>query len=228
MEAPLLGALLNEEKKKNKLIAKTIVGKQITEIELKELENQLSCPTGEMGKKIGRKMNNSNIDMTMTSIEALKITDENTVLEIGHGNCKHLREVMKQAKDIHFVGLEISKTMSSEAKRINSKFLTNKNIEFLLYDEEIMPFNDNTFDRIFTVNTLYFWKQPIKMLHEMYRILKDDGVVAITFAQKEFMKTIPFVRKKFNLFDTDDLKKVISKTNFSLERIVDNKKWVKM
>jgi ubiquinone/menaquinone biosynthesis C-methylase UbiE len=201
--------------------------KQFTEIELKKLEKQLSCPTGEQGKEVGRTMHDSNIDMTIASIEALKLRDENTVLEMGHGNCNHLNEVLKQAKDIRFFGLEISKTMFNEAKRINSTFLTNKNIEFLLYDGEKTPFNENTFDKILTVNTLYFWRQPVKMLNEIYRILKDDGVVAITFAQKEFMKTIPFVMGKFNLFDTDDLIALISKTNFSLEKIIDNKKRVK-
>jgi len=115
----------------------------------------------------------------------------------------------------------------NEAKRINAAVLTKNNITFQVYDGEISPFKNNTFDKIFTVNTLYFWQQPIKMLNEIYRILKIDGVFALTFAQKEFMKTIPFVMEKFNLFDTGGLKKIISKTNFSLEKIIDNKKWVK-
>jgi len=79
--------------------------------ELKELESQLNCPTGEKGKEIAKEMNNSNIDMTIASIEAIKIKDNNIILEIGHGNCGHLNEVLKQAENIHFFGLEISETM---------------------------------------------------------------------------------------------------------------------
>ena len=201
--------------------------KQLTKKELKELESQLGCPTGEKGKEVAKNMNESNIDMTLASLDALKLRDENTVLEIGHGNCGHLNQVLKQAENINYFGLEISETMLNEAKRINAAVLTKNNVEFQLYDGKNLPFKNNSFDKIFTVNTLYFWQQPIKMLNEIGRVLKIDGVFALTFAQKEFMKTIPFVKNKFNLFDTVGLKKIISKSNFSLEKIIDHKKWVK-
>lgn len=201
--------------------------KQLTKKELKELESQLGCPTGEKGKEVAKNMNESNIDMTLASLDALKLRDENTVLEIGHGNCGHLNQVLKQAENINYFGLEISETMLNEAKRINATVLTKNNVTFQVYDGENLPFKNNTFDKIFTVNTLYFWQQPIKMLNEIGRVLKIDGVFALTFAQKEFMKTIPFVKNKFNLFDTVGLKKIISKSNFSLEKIIDHKKWVK-
>jgi len=201
--------------------------KQLTETKLKELESQLSCPNGEIGKEVANEMNNSNIDMTISSIEAVKIKNENTILEIGHGNCGHLKEVLKQANNTHFFGLEISETMLNEAKRINAAFLTKNKVEFQLYDGGNLPFKNNAFDRIFTVNTLYFWKHPIKMLNEIYRVLKNDGVFALTFAQKEFMKTIPFVMEKFNLFDTDDLKLLISRSNLTLVNIIDKEKMVK-
>ncbi len=195
--------------------------------QLKELESQLSCPTGKMGKEVGKMMNDSNFDMTITSINALKIKDNNTILEIGHGNCGHLNEVLKQAKNIHFFGLEISKTMLSEAQQINNAVLTRNGVEFKLYDGEILPFKNNFFDRVLTVNTLYFWKQPIKMLDEIYRVLKGNGVFTLTFVQKNFMESLPFVKEKFKLFDTSNLKKLISKSNFTLKNIIDKEKMVK-
>lgn len=200
--------------------------KKLTKEELKQLEIQLRCPKGEIGKIVAKNMNESNIDMTLTSINSLKIKDGNTVLEIGHGNCAHLNEVLKQAKNIQFFGLEISETMLNEAKRINSAFSTKNNITFQLYDGENLPFKNNIFDKIFSVNTLYFWKHPIKMLNEIDRVLKKDGVFALTFAQKKLMKSLPFVKDKFTLYDTIDLIPLISKSNLKIKKIIDREKMV--
>ncbi len=67
---------------------------------------------------------------------------------------------LKQAKNIRFFGLEISKTMQQEAESINKNLLNQAHIEFQLYDGKTISFQDNSFDRIMTVNTVYFWENP--------------------------------------------------------------------
>ncbi|NRB63968.1 MAG: class I SAM-dependent methyltransferase [Saprospiraceae bacterium] len=185
---------------------------KLTEQQIREIETQLSCPKGKNGIEIGHKMNESNIGMTKNSIQFLDLESNDFVLEIGHGNCGHLELILGVSSGIKYFGLEVSKTMWEEAQKMNTK----GQARFKLYDGQIIPYPDNYFKRIFTVNTIYFWSNPEGFIKEIERVLKDDGVIVLTYADKSFMKHLPFVGEKFNLFDNDDILRLAQKANLRI------------
>lgn len=181
-----------------------------------ELENQLSCPQGEMGIEVGKIMNESNLLMTLNSIEILNIKNDDNVLEIGHGNCGHLEKLMIVAENIKYYGLEISETMWQEAQKIN----LNNNAEFYLYNGNDIPFSNNFFDRIFAVNSIYFWSNPKKLIEEIDRTLKSNGIFVVTFADKDFIKKLPYAGNKFRIYGKEKIEKLIMNTNLKISDIV--------
>lgn len=187
--------------------------------ELAAIESQLSFPSGEAGKEMALAMNESNISMTRAAMEALKLKDNCCVLELGHGNCAHLCELVEKSPSLKFYGLEISETMKSEAERINQQFTKSDCASFHLYDGNEFPFQDNHFDRFFTVNSIYFWNDPLQTLTEIHRVLQNDGKAVIAFGQKKFMEQLPFVNSKFSLFDNDKISKLIDQSPFHLKGI---------
>ncbi|KYG75114.1 hypothetical protein MB14_05460 [Roseivirga ehrenbergii] len=191
------------------------------------MENQLSCPNGQFGIDIGQNMHSTNLGMITSSIHALAIANGNKVLEIGHGNCHHLPIILEQAENIQFYGLEISETMKAEAELKNKEHLKPQRVEFTRYDGISIPFPDNSFDKVMTANTIYFWKNSLQFLAEIYRVMKPNGTLVIAFAQKEFMKNLPFVREKFQLYNNQDLSDLVSKSSFKLISINDKTEKVK-
>lgn len=185
---------------------------KLSKAELLQLESQLSCPTGKSGIKIGKEMHKGNISMTLNSISFLDLKDKISLLEIGHGNCGHLEKIVALWEGIYYFGLEISKTMMQEAKQFNNYPFA----EFNIYDGENIPFPDNHFDRIMTVNTIYFWTNASKLINEIERVLKYTGICVLTFADKKFMKNLPFVGNKFCLYDEKDIKTLISSSNLKI------------
>ena len=183
----------------------------MTEQELKILAQQLSNPEGDIGKEVAEMMNRTNISMTKETIKALLLTDNEKVLELGHGNAGHLSYLLDFAENINYTGLEISETMKTEAENINQKYLSQA--EFKLYDGKNIPFEDESFDKIMTVNTIYFWEDPVGFLNEIYRVLNHNGSFVLTFAKKDFMKTLPFT-SDFRLYNYEDVELLISQTNF--------------
>lgn len=149
---------------------------------LKILAQNLANPQGEKGIEIGEMMNATNIGMTLESIKTLLIEDNEAVLEIGHGNADHVKSIVNKAQNIHYTGIDISETMHYEAKRLNEEF--KNQAEFVLYEGKKLPFEDKTFDKIFTVNTVYFWEEPVDFLNEIHRVLKDNGTFVLTFGQR--------------------------------------------
>ncbi|WP_419487564.1 class I SAM-dependent methyltransferase [Chryseobacterium bernardetii] len=180
--------------------------------ELKNLAQHLANPQGEKGIEIGEMMNATNIGMTLESIRTLSIDDGQQILEIGHGNAGHLKGIMNRAKNLRYTGIDISETMHNEAKKLNKEF--ESQAEFVLYEGKKLPFQDETFDKIFTVNTVYFWENPVGFLNEIYRVLKDEGTFVLTFGQRDFMEKLPFTAYNFKLYNNDEMEELVSKSQF--------------
>ncbi|WP_333663402.1 class I SAM-dependent methyltransferase [Chishuiella changwenlii] len=187
-------------------------------IDLEDLAKQLSCPDGENGIAVGEIMNESNIGMTKAAIDSLQLKDREQILELGHGNCKHLPYVLKQANDLEYIGLELSQTMKNSAILNNSDHL-NSNVRFELIRDERIQFYEKRFDKIFTVNTIYFWKEPEFFLNEIYRVLRFNGKFCLAFAKKEFMETLPFTQFGFNLYTEVEVIKLLKSAKFAIENI---------
>ncbi|KQT18649.1 methyltransferase type 11 [Chryseobacterium sp. Leaf404] len=195
------------------------------EKDLKILARNLANPEGETGLKVAEMMNATNIGMTVDSIETLLIEDGESILEIGHGNAAHLKSLLNLAKDLKYTGIDISETMHNEAQRLNDEF--KNQAEFVLYEGTKLPFEDQTFDKIFTVNTAYFWKQPVEYLNEIYRVLKDSGTFVLTFGQRDFMETLPFTQYDFKLYNSGEMEETVSKSHFKRMKISEKEEQVK-
>lgn len=195
------------------------------EKDLKILAQNLGNPQGEKGIEIGEMMNATNIGMTLESIKTLLIEDDEQILEIGHGNAGHLKSILNKAKDLKYIGIDISETMNKEAQNLNAEF--KDQAEFILYEGKKLPFEDEVFDKIFTVNTVYFWENPVDFLNEIYRVLKDSGTFVLTFAQKNFMEKLPFTAYDFKLYNNDELEEIISQSHFKRMKISEKEEEIK-
>lgn len=195
--------------------------------QLEALAAQLGNPSGEKGIEVAEMMNETNIGMTKNSISNLQLSPGDAVLELGHGNAGHLDFLFSQANDIQYTGLEISSLMHEEAKQSNHAQIESGKARFLLYDGGKMPLENHSIDKVFTVNTIYFWKDPKMVFAELSRILKPEGTFALTFAHRSFMEMLPFTAFGFTLYNPDEILKIISETNFQLDHEDDQKEVVK-
>lgn len=189
--------------------------------DLKNIAQQLSKPEGEAGLQIADMMNTTNFIMTSDCINQLNLREGTAVLEIGHGNCGHLKYLLEKANDLSYTGLEISSLMSEQAKEINSSLLSNK-VDFVLYDGVELPFESGNFDTVFTVNTVYFWTKPQDFLKEIYRVLNEKGTLLITMADKSFMEKLPFTKYVFNLYEIGEIEKMANNADFQLKAVKEN------
>lgn len=177
--------------------------RQFSEADLKGIAKQLSCPEGELGVKTGESMNLSNIGMTRSAIDALMPRAGDYILEIGQGNGGHIAYLLSKTDNLSYVGADISATIIAEAEKINAIFLQSESVSFQLTDGKSLPFENEVFDKIFTVNTIYFWADPLAYLTEIKRVLKPNGKFVLCFADKSFMEKLPFTAYGFNLYDLE-------------------------
>ncbi len=188
---------------------------EMTEENLRELAAQLGKPQGNIGNEVAKNMIETNIGMIRHSIGSLSVQSGNKILEIGHGNGEHLKQLLDSDPSLLYYGLEISDLMHQHARSVNQEFVEQKRAEFIQYDGNTLPFEEAFFDRIFSVNTIYFWKKPEEFMQELYRVLKPGGILCLTFALKDFMQKLPFVQYGFQLYNIQDVEALAKVAGFS-------------
>lgn len=192
------------------------MNKIINDDELRYLASQCRCPQGIDGIKMGYTMNMTNLTPVLNTIHSLNIQPNDSILELGHGNAGHLAYILSLADSIHYTGLEVSETMCSEALKLNAAYCAAGLSEFSLYDGKSILFNPATFDKVLSVNTIYFWEDPVSLISSLAQTMKKDGLLAITFCDKTFMMQLPFVQYGFNLIETSDMDSLFATQPFKL------------
>lgn len=185
------------------------------DIDWKQVAAQLRKPENEDGLATAARMEQNNGGMISETIKALQLQDKDTVLELGFGNGAHVKQILDTAADVQYTGVDISTTMVTLAEDINKDYIAGNKATFSLTDGLILSYADNQFDKIFTVNTLYFWEQPQAYALEIYRVLKPGGKFCLCFADAAFMEQLPFVQYGFTLYSLQQATDLLNKAGFT-------------
>jgi ubiquinone/menaquinone biosynthesis C-methylase UbiE len=194
--------------------------KELSIEELQELAKQLGCPEGAGGIRTADFMNVNNAGMIRRAMEVLSVYEGDRVLEIGPGNGGHVTNLVGSLDKIHYMGVDISSTMIEEATKMNEELVKAGKVAFRLSDGKSLPFDDDEFTRILTVNTLYFWENPAAYAGEIRRVLKPGGVFVLAISEKNFMEKLPFTQYGFQLYHKHDAEQLLVDAGFSIEKSI--------
>ena len=147
-----------------------------------QMASLLGKPEGEVGRAVGEMLNRVNANITSAVYQRLMLRDHDRILEIGFGNGRLLPALMALADDMTYVGLDRAKTMVTEATAHNAELVAAARASFRLGSAESIPCKDESFDRAFAVNVVYFWPEPVRALAEMRRVLRPGGLSIVASA----------------------------------------------
>ena len=182
------------------------------EYDNKTLAEQLRQPEGSLGIKVGENMNKGNRLMNLETIRQLEIAENDNILEIGMGNGYFVKDIITAATNVTYTGCDFSETMIKEATDLNH--LISGNVKFVFAHANQLPFGDSLFDKVVTVNTIYFWDDPKQILAEIRRVLKPNGTLIITLRPKYVMDQLPIVNYGFTTFTKEATEELLAGNNF--------------
>lgn len=195
----------------------------MTEEELQHMAAQLRKPAGEAGIKIGEWMNSGNLHMNQDTLKVLDPQNGEQILEIGMGNGYFVKEILQNRTLTRYSGCDLSEEMVAEAKKLNQNFVDSGQAQFIEGNASQLPFANNSFDKIFTVNTIYFWDNESAVLNELKRVLKPEGNLIIALRPKHQMQQYPFIKYGFNTFSKEDLSALLTNNGWKLLHLYENK-----
>ena len=150
------------------------------------------------------------------SLTALK--EKDYFLDIGCGTgwaVRHASRIIKENGKAF--GIDLSPKMIEIAKA-NSP--NNQNVSFSQANAENLPFKDNFFEFIICTNSFHHYLDPLKVLDEIFRVLKKEGEIYILdvttdgflakMLDKRFQKT---EKEHVKFYNTREFKDFYAKTN---------------
>ncbi len=146
------------------------------------LAGQHGHPRGLVGRLLGEQMVRQHVPETTWTLSLLKIQLEDQILEIGFGAGRAIELASTQAPNGNVTGIDHSQEMVRSASRRNARAIKAGRVVLHRGDVTTLPFHDNQFDKIFSIQTLYFWSDVPRALAELFRVLKPGALLVVTLS----------------------------------------------
>lgn len=179
------------------------------------VSRQLSEPSGFGGRIVARLMNRGNRGINDRALELLDVSCGQRVLEVGFGGGRTLDVLL--ARSAFVTGLDRAEDMVAAARRGRQELIGDGRLVLLHGDVHAVPARDGSFDRIVTVNTVYFWPNLEAALAELRRVLVPGGRVVIGIRDPSAMQKVS--RDVFTLRSPEAVRDAVDIAGFADARL---------
>ena len=177
---------------------------------------QARKPTGLFGRLIMSKIfDYGNASLNNFVLEAMEVEENDHILEFGFGTGKLIYEMAKLIHNGHIEGVDFSSSMVSIAQKRNKKHLAMGKVSLNIGDINEINFGEESFSKICTVNTLYFWLEPERLVRKILSILKPEGKFVVAFQEVSDSKREKLSGEIFRFYSKDDVRNLLLNSGFN-------------
>ena len=180
---------------------------------LKSFFTNCANPQGRMGRAMLRFMIFGHAPLTNWGLDLIDIHDSWTMLDIGCGGGATLKRLLKRSNNAQVYGIDISQESVAKARKVNAKVL-DKQVFVCQGSAEKLPYEDQKFDLVTAVETVYFWPNLPHCLQEVGRVLKPGGKFAIMVEVIEGDSVWTKVVDGMTAYSPEQLKKLLDEAGF--------------
>jgi ubiquinone/menaquinone biosynthesis C-methylase UbiE len=175
---------------------------------------QLRLPSGWFGRLVMvRFFNKYNQRIIELAVQALDIRAGDRVLDIGFGGGVSLGIIAKTSAGKVY-GVDLSEDMVRVARKRFDRLIRLGRLDVKTGDIAQLPYGNGSFDKVCTINTLYFWPEPVRMLAEIRRVLRPGGRLVIAFRSREKMKVMRRFLHGFTLYSLEEVRDLLLRAQF--------------
>ncbi|MCB2356393.1 class I SAM-dependent methyltransferase [Clostridium estertheticum] len=189
----------------------------------KYVAGQFGKPTGIGGVISTFIMNRMNQIQYKSVVSNLNCCKNDRVLDIGFGN-GYLLNLLAKKNEGGFYGIEISDDMLKAGYKRNKELIKQRKIHLAVGNVMDIPFENYFFDKVYTVNTVYFWKDLDKSLSEIRRVLKPNGIFINAIYSKQWLDNIKYTQYGFLKYTPKELEEATLRNGLNVIKVIETKK----
>lgn len=180
---------------------------------LKTMFTNCACPKGFLGRCMLRFMNFGHAPLTNWGLDHVEFSDGMVMLDIGCGGGATLKRLLKRSPEGMVYGIDISEESVVKAKNVNKQLL-NKQVFVRQGSADSLPWEDQKFDVVTAVETVYFWPDLPQCFQEVKRVLKPGGQFAIMLEVIEGDSIWTNVVEGMTVYSPEMLKDMLEQAGF--------------
>jgi ubiquinone/menaquinone biosynthesis C-methylase UbiE len=123
----------------------------------------------------------SNHERIRWTLSLLDVQPGDRLLEIGFGPGFAIKLASELAPEGFVAGIDHSEVMVRQAQKRNASAIREGRVDLRHGSVSNPPTYDAPFDKIFSINSIQFWENPVGGLNRLRGLLKSGGQIAITF-----------------------------------------------
>jgi len=120
----------------------------------------------------GEGMEEAHLPIALPVLELMNFTPYDNVLDVGCGAGWLDRLISERLPEGRVVGVDVSDEMIRRARK-NHVHL--ENAMFVIGSAGEIPWDANFFDKVISVESAYYWPDPLQGLNEIFRVLREGG-----------------------------------------------------
>jgi len=178
--------------------------------------SQFAKPTGFFGKILAKGMARGHKEFYKKAFEAINPKKDDEYLEIGFGSGVFINKYMSHVSRI--AGIDYSEDMVKLASDINRELVESGKAEFKHGYASSLPWADNEFTVVATIEAFFFLDEAEKTLKEIFRVLKPGGrlVIEMGYNKDDGVDHSRTVKKMgLKLYSGEEMKKLLKKAGFN-------------
>ena len=121
----------------------------------------------------GPKMEQHHLDITLKTLRRMDVKAGDRVLDLGCGSGWATRLLARMVGgEGRVVGLDVSDEMVLQARAASKKF---NNVVYVQGSAEQIPEEENSFDKVLSVESFYYYADQDRALRELFRVMAPKG-----------------------------------------------------
>lgn len=136
-------------------------------------------PIGALGKRRVAEMNEHHAPLVAWGLSFVSACAKKRCLDLGCGGGATIAYLLSDLSASFCSGIDYSKVAIEEATSKNKEAIAKGKCSLAKADVSSLPFDNESFDLVTAVETIYFWPSPLLALKEANRVLKKGGRITI-------------------------------------------------
>ena len=147
--------------------------------------------------------------------ELISVQPDDRIIEIGFGTGKLIKKMAQHIDKGVIVGVDLSSTMVSIAKKRNKKSIAKGKVKIFEGNFDEMPYEKEIFSKACSVNTLYFWPKPEHTARKIAKILQHGGKLILAFEDIKQLEQKKLDKNVFHFYHKSEVQKLLIDAGFS-------------